>query len=271
MFDPNSLAESSSNLLDTPANTAELDQRLGLYRVFLKLYEHHRELLDEILELENANSQQQSRAVYQYVQGVVQGRQVYLTTNLVRGKTQSLMQSQGIWLIGRDRKAAMSIQDKRLSRRHAAIQYREHRGFYLLDLNSTNGTFVNGEAVRHQVLLKDGDRIRLGSLSFVFFICKALQTVEVVPPDVLEQINTARSIRSTMTEAPTLDESSVFPGEMDWESVISSGPEETSMFLKTPIVRDEPPAPPAEPQLSAAQQSDILDRFLNRSVQSLRP
>ncbi|MGI0486816.1 FHA domain-containing protein [Pantanalinema rosaneae CENA516] len=267
MFDPNSLAEFSSNLLDTPVNTAELDQRLGLYRVFLKLYEHHRELLDEILELENANSQQRSRAVYQYVQGVVQGRQVYLTTNLARGKTQSLMQAQGIWLIGRDRKAALPIQDKRLSRRHAAIQYREHRGFYLIDLNSTNGTFVNGEPVRQQVLLKDGDRIRLGSLSFVFFICKAVQSVEVIPPEVLEQINLARSTNSALTEAPTMDEASVLPGEIDWESPISSGVEETSMFLKTPISVSEP----LEPQLSAAQQSDILDRFLQRQIQEIHP
>lgn len=271
MFDPNSLAEFSSNLLDTPVNTAELDQRLGLYRVFLKLYEHHRELLDEILELENANSQQQSRAVYQYIQGVVQGRQVYLTTNLVRGKTQSLMQPQGVWLIGRERKAAMSIQDKRLSRRHAAIQYREHRGFYLIDLNSTNGTFVNGEPVRQQVLLKDGDRIRLGSLSFVFFICKAVQSIEVIPPDVLDQVNMARSSSATMTEAPTVDESSGFPGEVDWEGSLPNGLEETSMFLKTPVSVDEPPAPPSEPQLSAAQQSDILDRFLNRQMQSSHP
>lgn len=271
MFDPNSLAEFSSNLLDTPANTAELDQRLGLYRVFLKLYEHHRELLDEILELENANSQQQSRAVYQYIQGVVQGRQVYLTTNLVKGRTQSLMQSQGIWLIGRDRKAAVSIQDKRLSRRHAAIQYRDHRGFYLIDLNSTNGTFVNGEPVRQQVLLKDGDRVRLGSLSFVFFNCKVLQTVEAIPPDVLEQINTARSTSSTMTEAPTLDESSGFHSEVDWENAISNGAEETSMFLKTPISPEDSPVSCSEPQLSAAQQSDILDRFLNRQVQSIHP
>jgi hypothetical protein len=27
----------------------EIEQRLGLYQVFLKLYEHHRSLLDEIL------------------------------------------------------------------------------------------------------------------------------------------------------------------------------------------------------------------------------
>ena len=29
----------------------ELKQRLGLYQVFLKLYEHHRGLLDEILKV----------------------------------------------------------------------------------------------------------------------------------------------------------------------------------------------------------------------------
>ena len=50
MLDSHSLAEYSSQVLNASGNT-ELEQRLGLYRVFLKLYEHHRSLLDEILDL----------------------------------------------------------------------------------------------------------------------------------------------------------------------------------------------------------------------------
>ena len=175
MIDSHSLAEYSSHLL-TASNNTELEQRLGLYRVFLKLYEHHRSLLDEILDLENTGIKSRVQASAQYVQGVIQGQQVYLTTNLLRGKSQSLTQLQNIWLVGRDSKAALSLQDKRLSRTHAVIQYVRNQGFYLIDLNSTNGSFVNGEPVRNAVLLKEGDQIRLGSISFHFYICAVTQS-----------------------------------------------------------------------------------------------
>ena len=40
-------------------------------------------------------------------------------------------------------------------------------GYTLRDLDSTSGTFVNGERVQ-ETLVKDGDRIRVGELEFVF-------------------------------------------------------------------------------------------------------
>ena len=50
----------------------------------------------------------------------------------------------------------LPVQDQRLSRRHAAIQYVGRRGFYLVDLNSTNGSFINGRAIRGRNRLRDG-------------------------------------------------------------------------------------------------------------------
>jgi pSer/pThr/pTyr-binding forkhead associated (FHA) protein len=38
---------------------------------------------------------------------------------------------------------------------------------FIRDLNSTNGTYVNGRRINHQdTPLRDGDRIRLGTLEF---------------------------------------------------------------------------------------------------------
>lgn len=85
----------------------ELEKRLGLYQVFLKIYEHNRGLLDEILQLENVSFPYFSSRVPTYVQGVVQEQEVYLITNLVNGKTQKLLQPQKIWMIGRDRRLAL--------------------------------------------------------------------------------------------------------------------------------------------------------------------
>jgi pSer/pThr/pTyr-binding forkhead associated (FHA) protein len=199
-LDPDSLSEYSSHILKHSAdlaleNTAaasEISQRLGLYQVFLKLYEHHRTLLNDILDLENTSERARAKMAMQFVQGLVRGPQVTLVSNLREGLTTSLFQAQRIWLIGRDRDAAICLQDTRLSRRHAAVQYIDNEGFYLVDLNSTNGTYVNGEPVRRAVLLQDGDQVRLGSLGFTFFLCQNSEAVDSVPTDVLDQINTHR-------------------------------------------------------------------------------
>ncbi|HEY9300606.1 MAG TPA: FHA domain-containing protein, partial [Phormidium sp.] len=167
----------------------ELEKRLGLYQVFLKIYEHNRGLLNEILELENSSFPYLSSRVPTYVQGVVQEREAYLITNLVNGKTQKLFQSQQIWMIGRDRRLALTLRDQWISRYHAAIQYVENEGFYLIDLNSTNGSFINGEPVCHRQLLNDGDQIRLGSLAICFFCAQTSQKLEPVSSEILAQIN----------------------------------------------------------------------------------
>lgn len=266
MIDSHSLAEYSSQVLNASGN-AELEQRLGLYRVFLKLYEHHRSLLDEILDLENTGVKAQSHVALQYVQGVVQGQKVCLITNLVKGKTQSLLQPQQIWVVGRDRRNALPIQDKRLSRRHAAIQYVEQKGFYLIDLNSTNGSFVNGEAVRHRVSLKDGDQIRLGSLAFTFFLCRTPKTAETIPDDLIKQINAAQVADGSGTEDTTHTESkttSPLP-TLDWDTSLSVDAKETSMFLR-PSRSNSEVALEQTPSFSLDQQAQILDRFMKRQA-----
>lgn len=174
MFDVNSLASYSSGLLDTSEDT-ELRQRLGLYQVFLKIYEHHRSLLDEILNLEQSGSKCLPGMMLPYMQGVILHQTAYLVTNLAAGETQALKSSNYVWTIGRDsRQVALPIRDRRLSRCHATICY-ENQAFHLTDLDSSNGSFVNGEQVRQRFQLKDGDRIRLGSLTFTFFVCDLTQ------------------------------------------------------------------------------------------------
>lgn len=263
MIDSQSLAEYSSHVIKASSDS-ELEQRLGLYRVFLKLYEHHRGLLDEILDLENTDSKWRTRVAARYVQGVTQGKQAHIMTNLLKGKTQALHQPESVWIFGRDRKAALSIQDKRLSRRHAAIQYVEDEGFYLIDLNSTNGSFINGEPVRQCSPLKDGDQVRLGSLAFTFYHCKIAQTVNTVPPEVLEQINTLRSAIVPPQDETFTHHSGCPSPSTDWTNHPAGTSEETSMFLIQALPGTDLQPAPIAPQLSTAQQAEILDRFLKR-------
>ncbi len=194
MFSADKLISYTSASIDTCVNE-ELQHRLSLYHVFLKLYEHHRGLLDEILNLENSSSKSLAGVTLPYVQGVISNHAVHLTTNLLQGKTQALFQPQQVWILGRDpQKASVAVQDGRLSRCHAAIHHITDKGFFLVDLGSKNGSFINGERVWRSTLLKDGDRIRLGSLSFVFFICQTAQTLEPLSPEMLTHPENLQSV-----------------------------------------------------------------------------
>jgi len=52
--------------------------------------------------------------------------------------------------------------DRLISRQHARI-IRRGQNLWLEDLNSTNGTYLNGQRIFEPVLLRAGDEIRLGA------------------------------------------------------------------------------------------------------------
>jgi predicted component of type VI protein secretion system len=68
--------------------------------------------------------------------------------------------------IGRSREADIPLLDEKVSRVHCGIRLSEGE-FYLKDLKSRNGTFVNGQRVEDTVKLKAGDRIQVGAVVFV--------------------------------------------------------------------------------------------------------
>lgn len=119
-----------------------------------------------------------------YMQGVVRGQQAYLTTNLLETGSLMLLQPQMVWTIGRHRDAGIPVRDRMLSRRHASIVYlREEHAFFLLDLNSLNGSYVNGLRVEQQKL-KDGDFLRIGNTEFYFYVSEQYENLEPLHAEV---------------------------------------------------------------------------------------
>lgn len=57
--------------------------------------------------------------------------------------------------------------DPRVSRRHALV-HQQAGEFWLVDLGSSNGVYLNGRRVRQPMQLKDLDRMEIGSNLFVF-------------------------------------------------------------------------------------------------------
>ncbi|EKV02895.1 FHA domain-containing protein [Leptolyngbya sp. PCC 7375] len=163
---PNHLAE--YRMMFAAEDEAEAESKLGLFQAFSKLYEGDRKLLDDMLAIDANNASQ----IPSYIQGMICDQQVYIISNLASGKSKSLYSKDSLWTIGRDpRQSDLAVLDKRLSRCHAALQYSPDQGFIISDLESTNGTYVNGEKLKRVYTLRDGDRIRIGSSLFYFFIC----------------------------------------------------------------------------------------------------
>lgn len=69
-------------------------------------------------------------------------------------------------LIGRGSEADIAIDDPSMSRRHAMIVRRGGR-FYLRDLGSANGTYLDGVLHNAERVLSDGVRFRIGKTDFV--------------------------------------------------------------------------------------------------------
>ena len=67
---------------------------------------------------------------------------------------------------GRDDSATAKIDDEKMSRKHFSIEYEDEK-HYVVDLESTNGTLVNGGKVKRKVL-EDGDKIAAGKTTFVY-------------------------------------------------------------------------------------------------------
>lgn len=72
-----------------------------------------------------------------------------------------------IVLLGRGDGATIRIPDASVSRQHATIRF-EDRHFWISDLGSANGTFVNGMAIKSARVLCHGDRLQLGNAVLVF-------------------------------------------------------------------------------------------------------
>jgi DNA-binding winged helix-turn-helix (wHTH) protein len=77
--------------------------------------------------------------------------------------------------LGRDEASVAWIDAYSVSRQHARIRI-SGKSATLEDLESKNGTFLNGDPVKKPVRLADGDRIRLGTVELVYRRFQAGQT-----------------------------------------------------------------------------------------------
>ena len=72
--------------------------------------------------------------------------------------------------IGREDDNAIRLEDTKVSRHHAAVRPRDGKWF-IEDLGSTNGVYVNGAKIE-QAELRKGDQVHIGSYDLVFEVAQ---------------------------------------------------------------------------------------------------
>lgn len=109
-----------------------------------------------------------------YIQAVSLGSTGFLATNLNIKEQENILATEtaSSWLVGRGSTCTLSMPDSSVSRCHAVISHQAYAGFFLTDIASTNGTWVNGAklAPRKRQILQDGDLLRFGNLKVELFI-----------------------------------------------------------------------------------------------------
>ena len=101
--------------------------------------------------------------------------------------------------LGRTRECDVVLAAGRVSRRHARI-LQDPDGYSITDLDSRNGTFVNGERVLGQRRLRDRDRIQLAD--FVLSFHSETRTVEETPSAVALAAGPAVPVEADQADTP---------------------------------------------------------------------
>jgi FHA domain len=107
-----------------------------------------------------------------YIQAITTSQTTFLVTNLSVSESLAVIDSAASWLLGRSPSSAIAIANACISRQHAAIGHIRGKDFYITDVGSRNGTWVNCRRLSHleRCLLRDGDLIQIGPLKIEFFV-----------------------------------------------------------------------------------------------------
>lgn len=157
--------------------------------------------------------------------------------------------------LGREEGNSVRLNDERVSRFHAKIQ-EDHGQVVLTDLDSTNGTKVNGESVQLR-LIRPGDRISVGRSVLVY--------------------GTWEDIRKSIDREKKNGDAPVKQGHEQPEQEKTVLPDDEADFMLDSdhgmdVFRRLPPKLPARlTPAQAAQLSEVID-FLHRALaEACRP
>lgn len=143
-------------------------------------------------------------------------------------KGRSLKADDDVMLLGRS-SDQVPLTDNTVSRRHAELR-REDGKLVLYDLNSVNGTYLNGVRLNKPTTLKHGDQIRIGSTLMVYTGSESVQqmTGSRIPNDLI----------ALDAGADQVDASIVASIPSSEDSIVMAAPETASAVRAWRVIRE---------------------------------
>lgn len=151
--------------------------------------------------------------------------------------------------IGREEGNALRLNDERVSRYHAKIQT-EDGDIIVTDLDSTNGTRVNGATVQIR-RLRAGDQLSVGRTMLLFGTMEEIAARKVLASDLTAVPNGAQTVRAEELAAMSLGRSVVDHRRMEPQT----GPEWGARDV------DLPPLPQKLSGAQCARLAEIFDHL----------
>jgi pSer/pThr/pTyr-binding forkhead associated (FHA) protein len=181
-----------------------------------------------------------------------------------------------VFFIGRLPENAISIANMGVSRRHAKIEEDADRQYVITDLNSLNGTYVNGKRIK-KANLNNGDKIAIGKYTILYEDAGLQQYHEIntetsepsmlpmeeqqyVPPTVVNQ----DAIMEELVSGPDINANQAIPTMLQNESSFLDIIPDDSLQGDMPLVTEEGEGDSSEAQ--GHESVDELDDELDESL-----
>ena len=105
--------------------------------------------------------------------------------------------------IGREPGNDIIINDSFVGRKHLELIKDKSGNIILRDLNSTNGTFINGAKVTGEVYLRQNDRVRIGNTEIPWFSYFPAERTEIYsPPTMVAQPQQQINVQPNVQQQP---------------------------------------------------------------------
>ena len=160
--------------------------------------------------------------------------------------------------VGRHPKCSITVSLPSVSRRHARIFF-EAGGYYVQDLDSSNGTYINGQRV-HKGSLTDGDELRCGDFKINFIEINE-GTIEAPVPDPEGKPRVIGTLRPRSDSPARPPETPRAIGRISQrpENPPSQRPPPRPVGrIEPPVRAAEPPAMPPEPRRTESDRKSVV-------------
>ena len=160
-------------------------------------------------------------------------------------------------VVGRSVASDIVLDDASISRRHLSIEQREN-GFFVTDLGSANGSFLDGARFKEELQLRDGAELRLGSVKVkVRIVAEEGDSEATIMVDIDEVTGEMPAVprRPGADEEATASMPSV-PASSELEDLVRSPPPPIS----------SPPPPRAAPRETA----ELIDETMAETAEEVR-